>query len=322
MRRRHIARFVDEDGDRCLQRMRQIADLHARPFDHTVIGVDQFVDLAGQRRNFARKHAIKLTCLAGADPAQRLAGMIERPQANQNGDGIDHQTADAEQRQRQIEIAGEGGDFRFQHLPVAGHAEPRGASLAVKLDFGFNHFERIVLAIAGGIAALIALIERQLRHRRDGNRRLAKRDRGQPWSFKVAQWLHQPDPAAAGLLKHQIAQLQIAGQMAIGVNGDGIDDTVEMGAQQVAKGALAAGAIELGNHDGDDDERNHRPHRRKQQDARCERPAFHPALPAFSASGGTIRYPRPRTVSISSTPIFLRSLPTKTSIVLESLSKS
>ena len=46
--------FIDDDGERRLQRMGEIADLRARAFENVAIGADQQIELVGERRDFAR----------------------------------------------------------------------------------------------------------------------------------------------------------------------------------------------------------------------------------------------------------------------------
>ena len=49
--------FVDDHAERRLQRMGEIADLGARALDDLAIGVEQQIDLGGERRDVLRKFA-------------------------------------------------------------------------------------------------------------------------------------------------------------------------------------------------------------------------------------------------------------------------
>ncbi len=48
--------FVDDDAERRLQRMGEIADLRARALDDLAIGVEQQIDLGGERRDVLREN--------------------------------------------------------------------------------------------------------------------------------------------------------------------------------------------------------------------------------------------------------------------------
>ena len=50
--------LVDDDAERRLQRMGEIADLRARAFENVAIGADQQIELFGERRDFARVGAM------------------------------------------------------------------------------------------------------------------------------------------------------------------------------------------------------------------------------------------------------------------------
>ena len=94
MRRLEHPRFVDQDGDRRLQRMGEIADLHAGTLDDAPVAVDQRVDFAGQRLDFARKFAVQPFAFAAADLFQRPARLVERPQPEEDGQRIHAEAAE------------------------------------------------------------------------------------------------------------------------------------------------------------------------------------------------------------------------------------
>ena len=47
--------FVDDDAERRLQRVSKVADLGARALDHGAIGLEQQIDLGGERRDVLRE---------------------------------------------------------------------------------------------------------------------------------------------------------------------------------------------------------------------------------------------------------------------------
>ncbi len=46
--------LVDDDAERRFQRMGEIADLRARPFDNVAIGADEQIEFVRERRDLAR----------------------------------------------------------------------------------------------------------------------------------------------------------------------------------------------------------------------------------------------------------------------------
>ena len=63
--------LVDDDGERRLDGMCEIADMGTRALDDFAVGIDQRVGLARQRRDLDRKFAFQPFGAAGADIGDR-----------------------------------------------------------------------------------------------------------------------------------------------------------------------------------------------------------------------------------------------------------
>ena len=74
------ARFVADHAERRLERVREIADMGARPVDDLAIGLDQLVQLLLQRPDLVRQLAFELLGVARADRGEILADAAERLQ--------------------------------------------------------------------------------------------------------------------------------------------------------------------------------------------------------------------------------------------------
>ena len=74
-------RLVDQHAERRFQRMREVADLGAGAFDDFTVGVEQQVDLGGERRDVLGKLAHDPYRFAAADRRQPLAQRAQRPQS-------------------------------------------------------------------------------------------------------------------------------------------------------------------------------------------------------------------------------------------------
>ena len=73
--------LVDDDGQRRLDGVREIADMGARALDDFAVGVDQRVGLARQRRDLDGKFALQPLGAAGADIGDRFRNALQRREA-------------------------------------------------------------------------------------------------------------------------------------------------------------------------------------------------------------------------------------------------
>ena len=94
--------------------MGEIADLGARALDDAPVVLDQRVGLVGERLDLGRKAAVEPLRRALAHHGQRVADPAQRPQAEQDGDRVDGDHADAEQAEIGEQPALEGGDLLFE----------------------------------------------------------------------------------------------------------------------------------------------------------------------------------------------------------------
>ena len=123
--------------------MGEIADLGARALDHGAIGLEQQIDLGGERRDVLREVAADALGLAAADRRQALLQHAQRPEAETH-----RQRGRAEQRHRQHQ-EGRGErvfellDLGLDHVGVGGDLDEI-APLVVSVDLALDHAQRLV----------------------------------------------------------------------------------------------------------------------------------------------------------------------------------
>lgn len=142
--------------------MGKIADLHAGALDDAAVAVDQGIDLVGERLDLTRESAVQPFAFAGADLLHRAPDLIERPQAEENGERVDPEPSQTEDGERDRQVAGEAVDIGFEHVAVARHAKARRMALDVENDLGLGDLDLVPEGILGGVEADIAGIERHL----------------------------------------------------------------------------------------------------------------------------------------------------------------
>ena len=154
-------RLVDDDGERRLQRMREIADMGARPLDDLAIGVDQRVDLARQRRDLDGKFALQALGAAGADRRQALRNPRERSQAEAHLQRRGQQKRDGQRRESDDDGAVEAARFLVDLGRIAGHRDQVFAVVA-EVDVALDQAQllvlgalRVALPIFGGGSRII-----------------------------------------------------------------------------------------------------------------------------------------------------------------------
>ena len=104
--------LVDDDRQRRLDGMGEIADMGARALDDFAVGVDQRVGLARQRRDLDREFALEPFGAAGADIGDRFRNALQRRKAEADlEDGGQHQH-DAERGEGAAEVDNRSCGFR------------------------------------------------------------------------------------------------------------------------------------------------------------------------------------------------------------------
>ena len=94
------ARLVDDDAERRLQRVREVADLGAGALDDLLVGFEQGVELLLQRLDLGGQLAVEPGGLARADRRQALLHLVQRKQAEADLEQRGGEQTDAGQRQR------------------------------------------------------------------------------------------------------------------------------------------------------------------------------------------------------------------------------
>ena len=122
-RRGIAARLVDQHRQRRLERVREIADVGARPLDDLLVGLEQRVELLLQRLDLGGELAVEPRRLARADRRQALLHPRQREQAEADLEQGDGEQAEAGQRQRLNELAAEGGDVLLDLAQLAGDGD-------------------------------------------------------------------------------------------------------------------------------------------------------------------------------------------------------
>ena len=129
--------LVDDDGERRLDGVGEIADMGAGALDDLAVGVDQGVGLARQRRDLDGKLAFQPFGAAGADVGDRFRNALERRQPETDLEDRGQQQHDTERCEGAAEIIVEGADFIENLRCVAGHADQEfavGAEVDRPLD--------------------------------------------------------------------------------------------------------------------------------------------------------------------------------------------
>ena len=115
--------LVDDDGERRLDGVGEIADMGTRALDDLAVGVDQRVGLARQRRDLDGKLAFQPFGAAGSDVGDQFRNALERRQPEADLKDRGQQQHDTERCKGAAEIIIEGADFVENLGCVAGHAD-------------------------------------------------------------------------------------------------------------------------------------------------------------------------------------------------------
>ena len=136
--------LVDDDGERRLDGVGEIADMGARALDDLAVGVDQRVGLARQRRDLDGKLAFQPFGAAGADVGDRFRNPLERRQAEADLEDRGQQQHDTEGCKGAAEVIVEGADLVENLGCVAGHADQEFA-VDAEVDRPLDHPQTLAL---------------------------------------------------------------------------------------------------------------------------------------------------------------------------------
>ncbi len=207
------------ERDRGLQRMGEIADLHARPLDDAAVAVNQRIHLAVSEWT-SRGNSPSSRSASPRRTFSRAAGIIQRTKAKENGKAVHDEACDAKQHQRDVEAAGEGLDI-LVHDRECRNAEARSAAIAVQHDFRFGHQHMVSVGVRGRIEALIAIVEGHVEDRRHAMLERPSEEDDSGVAAKVPSGSTIQYQPVSRLREAQVAQLRIARQAVVLANGDG-----------------------------------------------------------------------------------------------------
>ena len=114
------ARLVDEDGERRLERVRQVADMRARAFHDLLVGLEERVELLLQRPDLGRQVPLEPGRLARPDVGQGSLHARQREKTEADLEQSGRKEAYASERKRQYEPVAGLGDFLLHLADVAG----------------------------------------------------------------------------------------------------------------------------------------------------------------------------------------------------------
>ncbi len=217
----------------------------------------------------------KLPSSRCAVPSRTMASALrtrrKRLQAEQDGEGVDGDHADAEQREIGQEAALEAGDLLLQFGLVAHDAKARGAVLGIEDEFAFEHLQLLAMDAFGAIAALEAGVEGHLgdarRRNRLGHRRASAVRHGRP------RRPAQPTSTSPNSVRKSADRRGPALPVSCAAfgNADRADQVEQMRRKQAVEAALAGLAVERGDEGEDDDQRQDRPQGREGNHAKRQR---------------------------------------------------
>ena len=163
-------RLVDDDRERRLQRMREIADMGARALDDLAVRLDQRIGLARERRDLLGKAALQPLGGAGADRREALGDALERREAEPHLEHRGEQQHDRQHAEGDRDRAVEGLGLVLDLQRIARDRDPV-APLLAEIDGALDQAQALVL----GAAARSACACRRRRSARSGPRGSAGR---------------------------------------------------------------------------------------------------------------------------------------------------
>ena len=136
--------FVDDDRQRRLDGVREIADMGARALDDFPVGVDQRVGLARQRRDLDGKFALQPFGAAGADIGDRFRNALQRRKPEADLEDRGQQQHDAERGEGAAEVIIEAAGLVENLAGVAGDADQEFA-VGAEIDRALHHPQILAL---------------------------------------------------------------------------------------------------------------------------------------------------------------------------------
>ena len=136
--------FVDDDRQRRLDGVGEIADMGARALDDFPVGVDQRVGLARQRRDLDGKFTLQPLGAAGADVGDRFRDAFQRRQAEADLEDRGQQQHDRQREKGAAEIVIEAASLVEDLAGVAGDADQELA-VGAEIDRPLHHAQVLPL---------------------------------------------------------------------------------------------------------------------------------------------------------------------------------
>ena len=135
--------LVDDDRERRLDGMREVADMGARALDNLAVGVDQRIGLARERRDLDRKFAFEPFGVAGADSCERIRNALQRRETETHLEDRGQQQPDRQRGERAAEVVVEGAGLVENLGGIACHRDAKFAVRA-EIDRPLHHAQRLV----------------------------------------------------------------------------------------------------------------------------------------------------------------------------------
>ena len=118
--------------------MGEVADLGSGALDDAPVVLDQRIGLVGQWLDLGGEASVEPLRRALAHHGERIAHAAQGLQAEQDGDGVDGDHTEAEQRQISEQATLEARDLLLQLAVVAHDTEPRGPVLGVEHELALE----------------------------------------------------------------------------------------------------------------------------------------------------------------------------------------
>jgi hypothetical protein len=136
--------LVDDDRQRRLDGVREIADMGPGALDDFAVGVEQRVGLARQRRDFDGKFALQPFGAAGADIGDRIRDTLQRREAEADLEDRGQHQHDRQRGKGAAEVIVEAARLVENFGGVAGHAD-KILAVGAEIDRAFHHPQVLAL---------------------------------------------------------------------------------------------------------------------------------------------------------------------------------
>ena len=232
--------------------------------DDFAIGVDQRVGLARERRDLDREGALQPFRRAGADRRQAFGDALERREAEADLEGDHQQQHRPEHAEGEEQRAVEAARLLVDLGRVAGDRDQE-AALFAEIDRALDHAQLLVLrafrvAVAGAAGAERAGAIRELRQPA-----VPQRARRAHVGRRRVEPRHLPVPARQRQLEQRLAE-RLRELVGVLLRGRDVgDQSAQIDVEPAVEGALHRRAVERGQHDPGDDENQHGPGRRREE---------------------------------------------------------